>query len=1383
MKKFISTLLSAALILTQSFICGKAADDDAKLPTLTVDMSGEDHDILHGSAGFLYGISNAGVPDVNTLTPLKPKVLATKGALGTEHPYGDALDVADEFFEAGGEQVQMYTSNYYGVFGVTASTQDYGGVLKNKIAPAVAAWKDDMREKYPDIDKRIVYIPINEGTPAKDGFNYSWKVYYDSIKASDPSATIAGPNDAVYRGRGGMTDFLRFCRDNGCMPDVVTWHELQVSCLDTMDDHIADYRSVCESLGVEEKQVVINEYADYADCGVPGRLVNWIARFEDNEVFACLPFWHQANNLNDLAANANQGNGAWQVYKWYGDMSGKALNVAAKNTTFDGFYGVASIDENKKSASVLCGGVDGGAVVRLKNLDDAAVFAGNDRVKIKVEASYFTGYHGAAYEPETVLEGVFPVADGGVEIELDDTLFSTAYYITVTEADGERVGEPSVGRFRAEYEAEDAALYGDLIIDDQNAPLETPRYFCSGGYRVGGIDSEGEGLEYFIEAPVDGLYRLSFIYGNGVGSTRNNASTHKPKNISQSLIIDNEEQELYLPNTLFYSMEGMADKYVNLTRGRHSVKIMYSGEEGAFHDALIVTYEGAYGEERPVYDKFFEAESADFNAFGARLAFTEAEIPGYGGSGYVSGLDTSSVSDGGGIRWIVDVSESGLYDLKFRYSSEANGEIRVYLDNTNLTFTNLLTSVPIFASDGWGEGYTTVFLRQGINIIDVDSTCAIALDRMRVTRSEADFSQSFDAVNARGDFEASDGYVREIPANGGYLEFDVEAPESGLYKMQVFQSNDDLCGTHNYNIKIIDRYASFDINGENAGRWFFPNTFSDDTFLEKTIPIKLEEGKNTLRVYNDDSWEVYWGGSKSTPGTNRLENATPNFLRFVITPAVVKTEPTDVGFRPMLSCTKNGYLYGDKNFVKAGESLTLFMLPKGEVKKLTVNGEDVTYKVKDAGDGLYTADIVIEGETSVYAEFSFPIGGDFEASEHKIRYVTYNGENYKIVGENLYKNGNFADYSGNDMEQWFVGTNTSGHPTDPASYAIPRMNKDGGYENLVPLTESGLLTVGGQEIDKATTFYYGKDSSRTYLVEHIGEPWRSNAYNGAHSLLSFVPIEANKKYYYHFSAYTSSGSVSVRCGPVDMDEGEGFYAPVPYSENDGIKFCGTGYLDCPNGGVQNVGGKWRDYSGVIEAGEGADFFMFNAYWLQMAEYLCIRGFELTELSDEPMKNVVEIKNPSQITVSQGADFVLPRSVDIVLEGGEETDAPVTWLNSDIVDTSVPAVYSVTGRVELPDDLYFSGSSYIHLRVVVADSTVITEKNVLGRKVSCNIETECGAEGTLYIAGFKGGEMIGVYGKKINLAPGETEKAEAEFEIEPASVKFFLWENESMKPLV
>ncbi|MCH5188419.1 MAG: hypothetical protein J1F63_08440, partial [Oscillospiraceae bacterium] len=1100
MKRILSVVLAALLCLPGALTLagGPAAMAAAgALPTLYVDMTAENHDILHGSAGFLYGISNEGVPDVNTLTPLKPKVLATKGALGTEHPYGDALDVAEEFFEAGGEQVQMYTSNYYGVFGVTANANDYGGVLKNIIAPAVAGWKDERREKYPDIDSRIVYIPINEGTPVNGvaNFNEAWKIYCQSIRAADPAAVIAGPNDAVYRGHSSMRDFLNFCKNNNCLPDIVTWHELQVGCLNTMADHIADYRGICRELGIEAKQVVINEYADFADCGVPGRLVNWIARLEDNQVYGCLPFWHQANNLNDLAADANQGNGAWQVYKWYGDMSGKTLDLHAENTAFDGFYGLASIDVNKRSAAVLCGGVDGGAAVVLENITDTAVFAGADRVNVKVEASYFTGYHGAAYEPETVMEGVFPIVDGKVEIALTDTLFSAAYNITVTEAAGP-VSPPTVGRFRAAYEAEDATLLGDLMIDYQNSPLETPRYFCSGGKRVGGIDEYGDGIEYSISVPTPGLYKLSFIYGNGVGSTRNNENTHRPLNITQKLIIDGDERPLLLPNTLFYSMEGMAEEYVSLTAGRHRISVMYDGEAGGFHDVLYVAYAGAYGVERAAFNKVYEAETADFNSFGGKTAVrTETEAPMYSGSGYVTGLEKLSVEEGGGIRWIVDVENSGYYHLSFRHMAPGGGRLRLYLDNTNLTYSNSAAEIELPPSTEWNDSHTTVFLRRGINIVDIDTVGPAFVDYMRVAWADLDISQTYEAEDADGSFETAvaaggETYVMEMAGAGEpdcYLELTVNVPEAGLYKMQVFQSNNDLCGTHSYNIKIIDRYASFEVNGdrENAKRYFFPNTFSDDSFMERTIPITLSAGENKIRVYNDDSWQVLWGGSTSAPGTNRLMNFTPNFDKFIISPATVDVDMGEMAYPIKLSSTGGGYIYCDKNAAFSGETATVYLLPDGTVKKLTLNGEDITSMLTTDDGSLYTAGITAVGDSEIFAEFAPAVEGDFESPEFSQEgSVVLDGKRYKIIGENLFSNGDFSDNSGEAMGQWYVGANTSGHPSG-GGYLPPVINPDGSLINLTPLSSSGLLLKNAYEPKHGdNVFYFGQDNSRPEGLKH-----------------------------------------------------------------------------------------------------------------------------------------------------------------------------------------------------------------------------------------------------------------------------------------------------------
>ena len=191
-------LLSAAVLmssmLTTSFGQMRASAAEVRNPqaTLTVDLDPAVNtgDIVHGAAGFLYGVSSEDVPTTNTIVPLKSKILVTKGALGTEHPYGDALDVAKTFLESGGEQVQMHNSNYYGVFGVTATIEQYCDDLKNYICPAVVAWKEAWKEEHGtpeapkdnigariDITRRLFMFRLTKERPTVEIFRTLGKAF------------------------------------------------------------------------------------------------------------------------------------------------------------------------------------------------------------------------------------------------------------------------------------------------------------------------------------------------------------------------------------------------------------------------------------------------------------------------------------------------------------------------------------------------------------------------------------------------------------------------------------------------------------------------------------------------------------------------------------------------------------------------------------------------------------------------------------------------------------------------------------------------------------------------------------------------------------------------------------------------------------------------------------------------------------------------------------------------------------------------------------------------------------------------------------------------------------------------------------------------------
>ncbi len=805
---------------------------------------------------------------------------------------------------------------------------------------------------------------------------------------------------------------------------------------------------------------------------------------------------------------------------------------------------------------------------------------------------------------------------------------------------------------------------------------------------------------------------------------------------------------------------------------------------------MYLSYAGAYGEEIP-FDKKYEAEAADYNVLGAledTAVSTKADIPSYSGSGYADGLDVNPVENGGGIRWIVNADESGLYNVLFRYASAENGSIRVYLDNTNLTYDNYAVSVPAAASEGWETSGTVMFLRKGINIIDIDTDCKAAVDYMRVIRSDEELSAVYEAEDGEGNFKTAFSgdkeYVTEMLAGGEeYLELTVNAPAAGLYKMQVFQSNNDLCGSHSYNIKIIDRYASFEINGdrENAKRYFFPNSFSDDTFLERTVPVELKEGENKIKIYNDDSWHVFWGGTTSEPGTDELVNYTPNFDKFIITPAVIPLTETEFKNPVTVSSTSGGWIYCDKNEAAEGESVKISLLPEGSIKKLTLNGEDITGVLTTEDDTLYTAEITVCGDTELYAEFVPPKSGDYEdPGVVPDEILTVDGKRYKIMSENLFSNGDFKDNSGENMEQWYTGVNKNGHPAD-GSYQIPKINSDGSLENLVPLTESGLLTTGGYEKDAPDTFYYGADSSKNYLVEHMSSDWHNCAWNGAHSLLAFIPVKTDTKYFFSYSAYSVSGQASVRYGAINMES----YVPESYKRNETLNFSGTGFASCNNGDVQNVGGSWKTYETLIDTADG-DYFLFNAYWLQMANYLCLGDFRLYELSSEPLTEITALSSLPTIRLTAGDEFTLPPETEAVDENGNGVKLPVTWLNGGGVDTSAEGVYSVTGYVTVPEGYYYGGSMYVTQRIVVAAAgfpASIDELKLNGVKASVKVTALNAVKGVLYAAADdKDGNIVQVKSEAVELKAGESVTAELEFETAPQGIKFMLWGERGMTPL-
>ena len=249
------------------------------------------------------------------------------------------------------------------------------------------------------------------------------------IRSLDCIGMIAGPNLQYYDAEF-YTDYMTFCKNNDCLPDIVTWHEIRDTFYSDWDAHYCHYRSIEASLGISAKEIVINEYArDKGDLGVPGQLVQFISKFEKYKVDGCLAYWTTAGCLNDLVTLNNKATGGWWLYKWYGEMTGNTVTVTPPDWNVDGLQGVATFDSTKKQARVIFGGDEGTTEVVVKGFDFASCFGSTVHAEVWEISS--TGQN-PSNGPEFKLEGDYPINNGQTRVKVEGMLKTSAYLMIIT---------------------------------------------------------------------------------------------------------------------------------------------------------------------------------------------------------------------------------------------------------------------------------------------------------------------------------------------------------------------------------------------------------------------------------------------------------------------------------------------------------------------------------------------------------------------------------------------------------------------------------------------------------------------------------------------------------------------------------------------------------------------------------------------------------------------------------------------------------------------------------------------------------------------------------------------------------------------------------------
>lgn len=787
---------------------------------LTVDLAVSEGPVLHGANGALYGLSDDGVPGDAVLAPLKITSISQKPEGGAQHPNGDALTVARSFFRNGGGEIFVLLQDTYARWPYEDLGIDDHLARVDGIVEEIAA--------RPDRD-RFVYVPFNEPDQIwyhldvadqmeyeanRDRFLRDWRTVYRRIRAVHPGARIAGPNEAAFHARL-LTDFLAFARREDVLPQVMTWHELDSSSLRDFQDHHDAYRSIEREAGIPPLTVNIDEYANRRDLSVPGQLVQWVAMFERNKVYANQAYWDAAGNLSGTVVRMNIPNGAWWFFRWYAGLTGDTVRVTPPAPhTVDTLQGLASLDTGRRQAQVLLGGATGDADVVVDNVP-ADVF-GRTVVATVAEAAW-SGYEGPHPAPSVLTRTKVRVAgDGSVTVPLRGLRRMSAYRIVLTPA-GRGIPAPPRVPWSASYEAEDAAVT-DGQVRTHGTVSDANGYAASGTRNVESLDSPTSRVDFTVTVPADGVYDLAILYGNDSGGPA-----------TQRLSVDGGDPvTVVYPSTQNRSHGGRKDVRVELRAGTR-VLTLAKGEAAVSLDRLDLT--ARTGAPSAVY----EATLADLGG-----------DPSYDYSSS-AGTGTGALVLGEGDRAVFDVYAPR--DGRFTVVARASAEVELALHGETVTAR---PGTPL-----------RLCLAAGNNRVTATAGHA-ALRSLEVSGDGSDAGVlSYGAATAA--LEGGARLVACAHAPGGHrvtglggdragtARFTVDAPAPGRHLLVVHYAHDDRRDNgHAYNTDIVSRTAEITVGGGAPLRATFKNTWSRDDFWTLAVPVDLVAGVNTVTFGNTD---------------------------------------------------------------------------------------------------------------------------------------------------------------------------------------------------------------------------------------------------------------------------------------------------------------------------------------------------------------------------------------------------------------------------------------------------------------------------------------------------------------------------------------------------
>lgn len=863
-----------------------------------------------GASGTLYGLGDEGSPTQALVNGAAMTNVSQKPPFGTQHPGGDAFNIEDTFFDKHGEDLYVYTQDYYPDWPYNGGrrpgddrtyTRDAQGRLTGAYTVAPNGLWDYLevleivvdsvaREaKHPE---KFVFIPFNEvdlqWLNTNDLYNRfmhlgnqpnsytpggatdwaaAWKVITDTYaRYGLDRPRIAGPGDAGWRGEANIKAFLTSAIASNTVPDVYVWHEL--GGYQWMPDRAGLFRQYAQQLGLSGDRIPeinITEWGASSDMSSPANLLRWFASFEAAKADAQTAYWTASGTMSDNQAKVNDANGGWWLFKWYGDLTGS--NTVAVTTGNQ--KAIAAIDRGSKRAQIIVGGITNGrdAALTLKGLD-AATFGSS--VDIEVREVRVSGTDGIAGAPRVVTALNDKAVSGGtVDLRIPSADASSAYQVIVTPATARNVEEAVAAQAERHIsEAEAAAL--------QAAQVRTPSgYRASGDRDVSGFSAVGSRADWSVDVAAGGLYRLQVL-----AATAGVAAQH-------ALFVDDEFASIVQyganaikPGNVRTVARGSSEVTVALAPGTHTLSLRTS-KDGA---SLLpgAGDQGGVTLDRFELTRLGDAENAEKVEYPATTFRTSGDARIEGGS--------VLLGDGDRADLYPSTYESGYYDVAVHWQGDSGDELALTVNGRQAA---------VYKGDGSAQTSTArIHLPEGITEIELESADGVKVSGVSTTRAVAgdasivkieaeDLSKvtlagtagvsGFGGVLTNG---SGSGYVKGLgitdanAANEGTLTIPRLAgfDKAGAYDAIVHYSNDDIEGAHDYNPQVVDLGLQAKEAGGTglAGRTTFRYTYTATNFWEAVLPLDLSTAGGAITFGNTRSTLYIDEGPTSSTSDDRV---------------------------------------------------------------------------------------------------------------------------------------------------------------------------------------------------------------------------------------------------------------------------------------------------------------------------------------------------------------------------------------------------------------------------------------------------------------------------------------------------------------------------------